>query len=147
MDISRRDGGTSSVGHLVDGSPFHSQCFVCGPHTPGGIHLRIRHHGRTVEGEVTVPEQFQSYDGIVHGGIVAALLDAAMVRCVQRQYSANPVTCKLDTRYLHEAPIGRTMSIVAECTTRRGEICWANAELRDGNRPCARARGVFKLTR
>ena len=56
-------------------------CFVCGLANTYGLKLRFY---TTAPGEVTadyvVTEQYQGFPGIVHGGIVAAMLDEAAGR-------------------------------------------------------------------
>ena len=61
--------------------PNSLKCFVCGLENPYGLHLRFfdSEPGEVIA-EVTVPEQFQGYPGIVHGGIIAAMLDEAAGR-------------------------------------------------------------------
>ena len=56
--------------------PNSRHCFVCGIANPFGLGLRFYQTGLgEVAAEVTVPEHFQGYPGIVHGGVVAAMLD------------------------------------------------------------------------
>ncbi len=56
--------------------PNSRHCFVCGLENPFGLQLRFY---ESVPGEIvaeyTVPEQYQGYPGVVHGGIVTAMLD------------------------------------------------------------------------
>lgn len=61
----------------------HPSCFVCGAANPSGFHLRFAlAPDGSVSAHVPCPQQFQSYDGTLHGGVVAALLDAAMTNCL-----------------------------------------------------------------
>lgn len=112
----------------------------------GGIGLVVKQRGKEVTGDVVIDDRFQGYDGIVHGGIIASILDAAMVQCLQSLFGKNPFTCKLETRYYHETPTGRQLIVNARFTARRGQMCWAEGELFEGHLRCADARGVFKLT-
>ena len=56
--------------------PNSNHCFVCGRNNPYGLHLKFYESspGEVIV-EYTVPEQFQGYPGVVHGGVVAAILD------------------------------------------------------------------------
>lgn len=57
--------------------PNSRMCFLCGVENPTGLRLAIyedRAAGRVVS-TVSVAPRFQGYPGVVHGGIVATLLD------------------------------------------------------------------------
>ncbi len=81
-------------------------CFVCGVENPFGLHLNFYEEepGR-VSAEIIVPEHFQGYPGVVHGGIIAAMLDEVSGRTMLR---GDPprwmVTAKLDIRYRKPVP-------------------------------------------
>ena len=121
-------------------------CFVCGSDNPGGLQLRYEHGvDGTVNATWTPTNMCEGFRGIVHGGIVASILDAAMVRCLHGAFGKNPFTCRLDVRYLHEMPTGQRITIGAHVTSHRGAMCWAEAEISLGQVRCAHARGIFKL--
>jgi len=72
-----------------------------------------------LEGEVTVetivPDHFQGYPGIVHGGIVASLVDEALGR-VHIGSGDDPrfmYTAKLTVQYRKPVPTGQPIRIVA----------------------------------
>ncbi|HBX68040.1 MAG TPA: hypothetical protein DEH25_01255 [Chloroflexi bacterium] len=96
--------------------PNSRHCFVCGVENKFGLHLRFY---ETAEGEVTiettVPAQFQSYPGIVHGGIVASLVDEALGR-VHMGPAEDPrfmFTAKLSVNYRKPVPIDAPIRVVA----------------------------------
>jgi len=61
--------------------PNSEMCFVCGRKNPVGLYMRFHDNGETeVVSEFTVPEHYQGYPGIVHGGVVAAMLDEVVAR-------------------------------------------------------------------
>ena len=56
--------------------PNSKMCFICGLENPVGLHLHIYEvEPGMVETSYRAPEHFQGYPGVLHGGIVAALLD------------------------------------------------------------------------
>ena len=124
---------------------FHSTCFVCGNSNPDGIRLQFLQHDDHIHGEVVVEHRFHGYEGIVHGGIVASILDAAMVRCLHNVFGKDPFTCRLDVRYFRETPIGHRIVVAAHVKSHRRNKCWAEAEILLGQERCAHARGIFKL--
>jgi acyl-coenzyme A thioesterase PaaI-like protein len=53
-------------------------CFGCGKNNPIGLKLTFQKEGDTVKTEYTPESQFQGWPGLLHGGILACLLDEAM---------------------------------------------------------------------
>ena len=96
--------------------PNSLNCFVCGIENEHGLHLRFY---ETAEGEVTVetivPDHFQGYPGIVHGGIVASLVDEALGR-VHMGPADKPrfmFTAKINVSFRKPVPTEKPIRIVA----------------------------------
>jgi uncharacterized protein (TIGR00369 family) len=113
--------------------PTSTHCFVCGRENPYGLHLEFYDTapGETTA-EVTISEQFQSYPGIVHGGILAAMLDEVTGRVFMQE---NPnrflVTAKLDMRYRKPAPVGVLLTVQGHAVRDTGRVAQAIGEIRD----------------
>ncbi len=61
--------------------PNSDWCFVCGRKNPVGLRMTFFDNDENeVFSDYTVPAQYQSYPGIVHGGIVASMLDEVVAR-------------------------------------------------------------------
>jgi hypothetical protein len=76
-------------------------CFVCGVDNPVGLHLSFYVSG---PGEVTVdftpPEHYQGYPGVLHGGIVASILDETAGRTLMGNFPPRFLfTAKLEVKY------------------------------------------------
>lgn len=94
--------------------PNSKHCFVCGRENPYGLKLNFY---ETTPGEVvveyTVPEQFQGYPGVVHGGVVAAMLDEVTGRVHMGGFPPRFMfTARLDVRYHKNVPVGKPLRIV-----------------------------------
>ena len=72
---------------------FHETCFACGTENVHGLQMEFQDGPNGCTCDVTIPMHFQSYDGVVHGGIVATMLDAAMVHSLRGHDGHAPVTC------------------------------------------------------
>ena len=53
-------------------------CFGCGQNNPMGLKLRFTKDGDTISAEFTPDKMHQGWPGLLHGGILGALLDEAM---------------------------------------------------------------------
>jgi acyl-coenzyme A thioesterase PaaI-like protein len=54
------------------------RCFACGALNEHGIHLELHVDGDRCWTELALPDRFQGWDGIAHGGIVSTILDEVM---------------------------------------------------------------------
>jgi len=62
---------------------FHKNCFACGSNNGMGLGLKFyKHEDGTIFGNFFADPKFEGYSGIIHGGIVATLLDSAMTHCL-----------------------------------------------------------------
>jgi acyl-coenzyme A thioesterase PaaI-like protein len=94
--------------------PNSKHCFVCGRENPYGLKLNFYEtEPGVVAVEYTVPEQYQGYPGVVHGGVVAAILDEVTGRALM---GADPprfmFTARLEVRYHKNVPIGKPLKII-----------------------------------
>ena len=119
-------------------------CFACSQTNPIGLRLRFAAgNNGGVRAEFVVGPNYQGYEGIVHGGIIAAALDDAMANLFHMR-GRQAVTAKLEIRYRREAPIGQRLIVTASVVQERGRVYAAEAllALPDGTR-LAEARGTF----
>jgi len=64
-------------------SNFHRNCFACGSNNGIGLGLKFyKHEDGTVFGNFFADPKYEGYSEIIHGGIVATLLDSAMTHCL-----------------------------------------------------------------
>lgn len=89
-------------------------CFICGPRNPIG--LKVKPSWDETAGcawmTVVIPPDFQGWEGIVHGGIVAALLDEVSAYAGM-SISRQLVTAELKVRYLKPVPVGQEITVEA----------------------------------
>ena len=94
-----------------------SKCFACGEDNPIGLKLRFDWDGKTARAEFTPGELHQGWLGIVHGGIIACLLDEAMSYATLFA-KVNTVTARLQVRIKHPIQIGEPLSITGTISKR-----------------------------
>jgi acyl-coenzyme A thioesterase PaaI-like protein len=112
--------------------PNSRKCFVCGVENPSGLNLRFYETGPgEVTAEVRAPERFQGFPGVVHGGVVAAVLDEAAGRAVMAGAPTRFMyTAKLEVSYRQPTPVGVLLQLTGRVSRLRGRLARATAELR-----------------
>jgi len=115
---------------------FDGHCFGCGPLNSEGFRLVFvpGPDGSSVEFEV--PERYQSWSGMAHGGIVALLLDEAVGWAAW--HAGHPgVTGRLQVSYRRPLKLGERVRIVGNVERIRRTLVYANAYIEgraDGQR-------------
>ena len=96
--------------------PNSRHCFVCGLENPNGLQLRFYETGPgEVTADYTVPDHFQGYPGVVHGGIVTAMLDEVTGRAhMHGEQTRFMYTAKLEIRFRKNVPIGQPLRVVGQ---------------------------------
>ncbi len=111
--------------------PNSRMCFVCGIENPIGLHLHIYEtEPGVVESTYIAPEHFQGYPGVLHGGIVAAILDEISGRVHMGSDPMSPrfmFTGKLEVRYRKNVPVGRALKVIGKAGKNRSKMAesWA----------------------
>jgi acyl-coenzyme A thioesterase PaaI-like protein len=112
----------------------NQRCFVCGKHNPDGLHLDFEPEGATgVRTTYTIPERFQGFAGIAHGGILATILDECMVNSVWLRGVA-AVTARFAVRLRRPVHLGQPVTFRAHIAreSAQGFEVESRAELDDG---------------
>jgi len=126
------------------GVDFEHWCFACGRLNPAGMHLDFDVSRDRAETRYTGTQRHQGYDGTLHGGVVAALLDETMGWAIFHQ-GIWGVTAKLDVTYRRPVPVGEELRVVGEVVRDRGraiELHGTVARAADGE-VLAEADGLF----
>ena len=90
-------------------------CFVCGSKNPLGLNakLEIDRKAQRAECKLSVPAEFQGWEGIVHGGIISALLDEVCVYAGMT-VADSVVTGELKTRFRYPLPVEKVVTVCAQ---------------------------------
>jgi acyl-coenzyme A thioesterase PaaI-like protein len=114
--------------------PSSRSCFVCGRDNPVGLKVKWDQYPDAGElrGRVTIPEHFNGYPGVAHGGIVSAILDETAGRTIliDGGFSDLMVTAKLEVGFRLPTPTGVPLEVVGRLVRRSGTRAEAEAELR-----------------
>ena len=116
---------------MANKQPNSRMCFICGLENPVGLHLHIYEtEPGVVETTYIAPEHFQGYPGVLHGGIVGAIIDEISGRALMGVDPMNPrfmFTAKLEVRYRRNVPTGKLLKIVGRAgkSKSRSAEAWA----------------------
>ncbi len=89
--------------------PNSHGCFVCGLANPIGLKIVFEERGEKAQvwAKLVIPERYRSYPGVVHGGIVATILDETSGRAIIMETgddNAFFATAKMSVRYRRPTP-------------------------------------------
>lgn len=117
--------------HSAHPQPNSKQCFACGLENRFGLQLRFQDNGEDeVYCETEIEDRFNGYPGIVHGGIVAAMMDEVVIRTAM---IADPnrfmMTATLDLRFRQPVPTNTRLSLVGKLVRDRGRVLQAEGTL------------------
>jgi acyl-coenzyme A thioesterase PaaI-like protein len=112
--------------------PGSKNCFVCGRENPSGLKLDFftTAPGK-VSAELNIPFDYEGYPGIVHGGIIAAILDETGGRAFLDDPNLFMVTAQLDIRYRKPVPIQTPLVALGIAGQRRGRVSKAHSEIQN----------------
>ncbi len=78
----------------------HAGCLLCGSKNPLSMHLHFAVDAQQiVHASFQAHDMLQGYQGMLHGGVICALLDAAMTHCLFSQ-AIEAVTGELHVKFV-----------------------------------------------
>lgn len=111
--------------------PNSRHCFVCGLANPFSLHLRFYDNAPgEVIADTNIGDQYQGYPGVVHGGIVSAMLDEAAGRA--HMVGTEPrfmYTARLEVRYRQNVPVGQPLRLVGRVGKAKARTATATSAL------------------
>lgn len=90
-----------------------SMCFGCSEKNPCGLQLATRMEGEKIFTEYTARKEHEGYQGVLHGGITASILDELM-GCVLQEKGIYGMTAKLEISYHYPVMTGDRLTCFAE---------------------------------
>jgi acyl-coenzyme A thioesterase PaaI-like protein len=110
-----------------------TKCFGCGIDNPCGLHLQFKWDGKSACAEFTPQEMHQGWPGIVHGGLIATMLDEA-AGWAAREKGIDMVTAKMEVLFRNPASIGIPLIITGAITRENSKRfeAYASINTKDG---------------
>lgn len=124
--------------------PNSSWCFVCGEENQAGLKTRFYVEDEKVKARLSPREHHCGYRNVVHGGVVAAILDECMGWAASRAIRRMCVTAELTIRYIHNLPGDEEMTVVTEVEKSNKRLVLTQGYIVDSaGKEYARAAGKF----
>lgn len=126
---------------------FTEHCFCCGKDNPRGISLRIEGTVEGAEARCSLDEQYQSFPGVAHGGIVTTLLDEVLWYAFYHK-GHRTVTRRIEIVFRKPVPLGAPLIITGTVGESSRHGLWkGSASVRDeSGAVLASATGLFAET-
>jgi acyl-coenzyme A thioesterase PaaI-like protein len=132
-DPARRASRRGAARPTLHPAPL-DRCVICGPRRRGGLRVRFRRRGNAVVTSFTPGPAHQGYEGLMSGGLLAAIFDCLHYRLAVVSGVILAVTARIEVDYRAPVPLGRPVRFEARLIARRGRVfdSRATARLADG---------------
>ena len=113
--------------------PTSLACFACGRNNPVGLHLEWfnNYDENQVETTFTLDDNYSSYPGTMHGGIIATILDETSGRAIllDNDFNRLMVTLKMEMVYKKNTPTNTPLKAVGRVLKDSGSRAQVEGEI------------------
>jgi uncharacterized protein (TIGR00369 family) len=103
-------------------------CFGCGKENPIGLKMEFARDGDSIRASFTPDKVHQGWPGVVHGGILASLLDEAMSNATYAEGIAC-LTASMQMRLRQPVMVATPLVITARITKKNRKVIETKAEI------------------
>lgn len=112
--------------------PHTRSCFVCGEANSLGLKLRFETDGKLVRATFTPRPEHIGFKGVIHGGLIATVLDEIMVWACAVPTRRFAFCAEMNVRFLNPMSPGARVQLTGELTAnRKGRIFEAKGTAQD----------------
>jgi len=142
-NIMTTTGTTADTTHPDALEDLHRDCFACGVCNRDGLnlHFHVGADGVAVADWPPSPA-FRSYPDRVHGGVIATLLDSAIVHALFAKGVAG-VTAEITIRYLQKVNVTDPVHVTGRVDANRHGVYLCSAEVHQAGALAVRASAKF----
>lgn len=120
-----------------------TKCFVCSSQNPRGLRIPFIFEGNQVEANFVADDSYCGFDGIVHGGILFALADEAMMHLIHGS-QIKAITSEVTPRLKKIARTNYPLQVVADSLDCGSHLVKCRAVITDAdNHIICKADGKF----
>ena len=103
-------------------------CFACGQNNPIGLKLKFVEIAGRYVAKCVMDKNYQSFNGVLHGGIITTLLDEAMGGYLFH-LKRPAYTGKLEVRYRRPTPTGEQLTVSGWIAGRKRNVVEMRSEI------------------
>lgn len=105
-------------------------CFGCGKNNPNGLHLHFYElDDSAIQAPFTPRREHEGYAGMVHGGIIATVLDEVMAWALYRRDTWG-VTARMEIAFKRPVEVGVPTRAIGRVLKDRGRLIEVSGEIR-----------------
>jgi uncharacterized protein (TIGR00369 family) len=122
-------------------------CFVCGEDNSAGLRARFfAAADGTVLSTYVAEERFVGYAGILHGGVLAALLDEVMIKAILKD-DILAVTASMEVKFKKPVRVGQEIKLIGKVAQNHGRAFRTEGRALVEGEEVASATGVYMAAR
>ena len=111
---------------------------------PIGLRMEVSFHDNKAYSRLSLKREFQGWSDIVHGGVMATILDEIMAHAVLH-YVGQAVTTSLQVTYRAPLKVGEEFEAIGYVAEQKSRVTVAKAEIRTPGSKKILARGESKF--
>lgn len=125
---------------------LHGNCVACGDNNPVGLRLKFeKQSDGSVRAAAFCVKELSGYDGLLHGGVAALMLDSAMTNCLFAS-GVTALTAEMTVKYRAPVSIGRAVILTGAIKSDHDPLFIVSAELSQEGKTKVTAEAKFMRT-
>lgn len=120
--------GCDRVNNVDQKKMDHEFCILCGCKNPWSLKLSFNYDGKYAYTSFRPNPALAGYKGILHGGVISAILDSAMTNCLFHQ-GVKAVTGELNVKFVYSVPCMQALDIKAWVQSSRSPLYKLKSEI------------------
>ncbi len=133
LDFQKKKGGIN----------LHRNCFACGSNNGIGLGLKFfKNEDGVICGSFFADPKYEGYKGIIHGGIIATLLDSVMTHCLLME-DIPALTGRLSIKYSTPVRTGTIVRLEAKIVNQFHKIFVVEGKALVGGKRVASAEAKY----
>lgn len=123
----------------------YRNCFICGKESQNGLKAGFEITETGAKCTYITDNQFEGFKGVVHGGVLCALLDEVMWKAINAHTGLITMTAKMELKFKKPALIGTKLCIEGFMLRRKKSFIEAKGIITNSEgEVIAEASGLFK---
>jgi len=109
---------------------LYDNCFACGSKNKKGLKLKFYQENSNAVADFNSPRDYEGYNGLIHGGIIAMLMDEAMAQAIIN-HGLIAVTAQMHTHYRNPMKTGLKVKVSGWIKVAKSRTVQTAAQIED----------------